>query len=72
MVTLAATAIERHALAAVAINEGSHPPGDLRNRHVPLDRVKTSVGAATQWRGEPVLVVRIVGYARGLVAKVPL
>ena len=72
VVALAATAIECHALAAVAINEAAHPLGDLCNRHVPLDGVKTSVGTATQWRGEPILVVRIVRNARGLVAEVAL
>jgi hypothetical protein len=52
----------------VAIDERAHPLGDFGNRDIPLDRVKPAVGAPPQRRGQPVLVVRIVRYARSLVA----
>src|SRR6202040_3883378 len=49
VVALPATAIERQALAAVPVDQVSHPPGDLGNRDVPRDRIESAVGATTQW-----------------------
>jgi hypothetical protein len=72
VVALAATAIERHALAAVPVDQASHPRGDFGNRDIPFDRVEPAVGATPQRRGEPVLVVRIIRDARGFIAKIAL
>src|SRR5258705_3139692 len=72
VVALAATTIERHALAAMPVDEISHPLGDFGDRHLPVDRIKPAVGATAQWSGEPVLVVRIVRDARRFVAEIPL
>src|SRR5258706_9248547 len=72
VVALAATTIDRHALAAMPVDEISHPLGDFGDRHLPVDRIKPAVGATAQWSGEPVLVVRIIRDARRFVAEIPL
>src|SRR5882724_7375069 len=70
MIALAAAAIEREALAAVPVHQLAQARGDFRNRGVPVDRVEAAVGASAQWRGQPVLVMGVVGNARGLVAEI--
>ena len=72
VVALPAAAIERQALAAVPVDQVSHPPGDLGNRNIPPNRIKSAVGATAQRRREPVLVMRIKGDARRLVAEIAL
>ena len=72
MVALAAAAIQRKALAAVAIDQLAQPCRDLRNRRVPVDRLEAAVGAPAQRRGEPVAVMGIEGNPRGLVAEIAL
>ena len=72
VVALPAPAIERQALAAVPVDQVSHPLGDLGNRDIPRDRIEAAVGATAQRRREPVLVVRVVRNARRLVAEIAL
>ena len=72
MVALAAAAIEREALAAVAIHDLAQFRGDLRNRRIPVDRIKTAVGAAAQRRGQAIPVMGVEGDARRLVAEIAL
>src|SRR5262249_28407355 len=69
---LAATAIERKPLAAVAADDFAQFGGDLRDGRVPVDRVKAAIGAAAQRRGQPVAGVRIEVNARSLVAEISL
>ena len=72
MIALAAAAIERKALAAVAIDQLAQPRCDFRDRGVPVDLVEGAVGAAAQRRRQPVLVMRVIGNAGGLVAEIAL
>jgi hypothetical protein len=70
MVALAAAAIKRKALAAVAVHDLAQSCGDFRNRRVPVDRVKTAVGAAAQRRGQAIPVMGVEGDACCLVAEI--
>src|SRR6266850_5946284 len=72
MIALAATAIERKALAAVRGMDLAHPLGDLGDRRLPRDLFEGAVGPPPQRRGQPVLVMGIVGNPRRLVAQVAL
>ena len=73
VIALAAAAIERKALAAVAIDHLAQPrrrSPQIAVSHV--DRVEPAVGASAQRRGQPVAVMRVVGNARRLVAEITL
>ena len=70
MIALAAAAVERKALAAMAIDDVAQSCGDLGNRGVPVDRVKAAIGAPAQRRGQAIAVMGIEGNARGLVAEI--
>src|SRR5215471_14761081 len=72
VVALAATAIERDALAAVTVDHLAQPRRDLGYRGVPVDFVEAAVGATAQRRGQPVPVMGVKGNARGLVAEIAL
>src|ERR1043166_6687972 len=72
MVALAAAAIERKALAAMAVDDLAQLGRDFRNRGIPVDGVEPPVGTAAQRRGQAGAVMRVVGDARGLVAEIAL
>jgi hypothetical protein len=70
VIALAAAAIEREALAAMAIDDVAQSGGNLGNRGVPVDRVKAAIGAPAQRRGQAIAVMCIERNARGLVAEI--
>ncbi|CCE12270.1 hypothetical protein BRAS3843_990029 [Bradyrhizobium sp. STM 3843] len=72
VVALPAAAIERDALATVLLHDIAQAHCDLPNRGIPVDLLEAAVGAAPERRGQAVLVTRIVGNARRLVADVTL
>jgi len=72
MVALTAAAIQRKALAAVAVDDFTKLGRDLGNRRVPVDRLEAAVGTAAQRRGQAVAVMGIKGDTRGLVAEIAL
>src|SRR5262249_7501740 len=72
VVALAAAAIERDALATVAVDGLAQARGAFRNRSVPVAGGKTAVGASAQRRGQAIPVMGIVWNPRGLVAEIAL
>jgi hypothetical protein len=72
VVALPTTAVKGDTLAAIPVDDISQPLRDFCDRHVPLDFIKTAVGATTQWRREPIPVMRIIWNPGRLVAQVAL